>query len=100
MRREGRTIPETIDYLSATSPERVWARYAASTDSFERGEICAVTFSVLARAIDTLAWHLRDQVTGNSKSSIVLYVGPSDIRYFILACAACKCSLKVSRFEY
>ncbi|GAB7332229.1 hypothetical protein MBLNU13_g04083t1 [Cladosporium sp. NU13] len=94
MRCGGRNIPETIDHLSARSPDRVWARYATSSENFERGELRTVTFSALARAVDTLAWHLHDQITPRSRSSIVLYIGPSDIRYFILACAACKCNLK------
>lgn len=96
MRCGGRTIPETIDHLSVTSPQSVWARCATSSESFERGELLTVTFSTLARAIDTLAWHLHDQITPSSGSGIVLYIGPSDIRYFILVCAACKCNLKVS----
>ena len=96
MRCGGRTIPETIDYLSTTSPERVWARYATSSENFEQGELHAVTFSALARAVDTLAWHLHDQIALKSRSDVALYIGPSDIRYFILACAACKCNLKVS----
>lgn len=96
MRYKGRTIPETIDHLSAISPERVWARYATSSESFERGELCAVTFSALARAVDTLARHLHDQIDLGPRSNVALYIGPSDIRYFVLACAACKYSLKVS----
>lgn len=96
MRCGGRTIPETIDHLSETSPERVWARYAASSESFERGDLVTVTFAALARAINALAWHIHDQIALESNSSVVLYIGPSDIRYFILACAACKCNLKVS----
>ena len=96
MRCGGWTIPETIDRLSETSPERVWARYATSSESFERGELLGVTFSALAQAVNTLAWHIHDQIFPESKSSVALYVGPSDIRYFILACATCKCGLKVS----
>jgi hypothetical protein len=96
MRCGGRTIPKTIDHLSEISPERVWARYATSSESFERGDLRSVTFSTLARAIDSLAWHIHDQIFAESKSSVALYIGPSDIRYFILACAACKCDLKVS----
>ena len=91
-----RTIPETIDHLARTSPERTWARYATSSTTFERGELRTVSFSALARAIDTLAWYLHDHVATKSWSNLALYIGPSDFRYFILACAACKCNLKVS----
>lgn len=100
MRYRGRTIPETIDHLSAISPERVWARYATSSESFERGELVPVTFSVLSRAINILALHLHDQIALNSSSGVALYIGPSDIRYFVLACAACKRKLKVSMLNH
>lgn len=98
MRCGKRTIPETIDYLARKSPERTWARYATSSTTFERGELRTVSFLALARAIDTLAWYLHDHVATKlgSGSNVALYIGPSDFRYFILACAACKCNLKVS----
>jgi hypothetical protein len=91
-----RTIPETIDALAAEHPDRVWARYFANSNDFDAGVCQSVTFSVLARAIDALAWHLHNLYPDYEQSLTVLYIGPSDIRYFILACAACKCGLKVS----
>lgn len=96
MRCGERTIPETIDHLARKSPERVWARYATSSTTFDRGELRTVTFSALARAVDTLTWYLQDYIATKPRSNVALYIGPSDIRYFILACAACKYNLKVS----
>lgn len=90
-----RTIPEAIDVLSLEHPERVWARYFANSNDFELGRCRTVTFEVLARAIDALAWRLDDAFSVYDQSSTVVYIGPSDIRYFILACAACKCGHKV-----
>lgn len=95
MQSGNRTIPETIDVLSAENPERVWARYFANSNDFELGLHRTVTFSALARAIEALACHLDSTIPTQPKGSVVLYIGPSDIRYFILACAACKCNLKV-----
>jgi hypothetical protein len=90
-----RTIPEAIDALSTEQPERVWARYFANSNNFESGAYRNVTFSALAGAIDALAWHLDDVFSESDPDSTLLYIGPSDIRYFILACAACKVNRKV-----
>lgn len=95
MQSGNRTIPEAIDALAAEHPERVWARYFVDSDHFDSGFYRTVRFSSLARTIDALAWHLEASIPVRSKGDTVLYIGPSDIRYFILACAACKCGLKV-----
>jgi hypothetical protein len=94
-----RTIPETIDALSIEHPERVWARYLANSDDFDLGICQSVTFSVLARAIDTLVWQLQASIPAQPRGSTVLYIGPSDIRYYIIAAAACKYNLKVSNLD-
>lgn len=91
-----RTVPETIVSLSAKYPDRTWARYPITAQDFERGVLQTVTFSALNRAIDTLAWNLKAAITPKLESNVVLYIGLSDIQYFIVACAACKCNLKVS----
>jgi hypothetical protein len=93
-----RTIPEAIDGLSVEHPERVWARYFSNSNDFDSGVCQSVTFSALARAVDALAWHLLFSLPAQPKGT-VLYIGPSDIRYYILAAAACKCNLTVSTFK-
>jgi hypothetical protein len=95
MHNINRTVPEAIDILSIEQPDRVWARYFANSKDFEAGSIRTITFSVLAHAIDVLAWRLKSAIPTQPKGSTVLYIGPSDIRYFIVACAACKCNLRV-----
>ncbi|EME43601.1 hypothetical protein DOTSEDRAFT_54369 [Dothistroma septosporum NZE10] len=89
-----RTLPWTIDDLAKTSGDRVWARYPVSPEAFERGELRQVTFADLANAINRLAWHLETILAGHDDLETICYIGPSDIRYFILACAACKCRLQ------
>jgi hypothetical protein len=91
-----RTIPEAIDALAAEQPDRVWARYFANSNDFDAGVCQSITFSVLARATDALAWHLNNSIPARPRGSTVLYIGPSDVRYYIVAAAACKCNLKVS----
>jgi hypothetical protein len=99
MQCSNRTIPEAIDALSVEHPERVWARYFANSNDFGDGIYRSVTFESLARAIDFLARLLHTKIPTLPMGSTILYIGPSDIRYFILACAACKCNFKVSTNE-
>lgn len=91
-----RTIPATIDEIAKTTPNQKWATYAESREYFERGQLRTVTFGELANAIDRLAWHLDETLSSREDKATVGYIGPNDITYFILACAACKCGLKVS----
>ena len=90
-----RTIPGTIDQIASTTPEKVWARYPATPDDFQTGIFQDVTFSSLANAINNMAWLLDASFPQRQILNTLAYSGPSDIRYYIIACAACKCSMKV-----
>ncbi|CAK4026524.1 acetyl- synthetase [Lecanosticta acicola] len=94
MSHGNRTIPETIDRLALSHSDKVWARYPLSPEAFEQGEWHSVTFHQLANAIHRLAWRLSELFSEHADLETICYVGPSDIRYFILACAASKCRLK------
>jgi acyl-coenzyme A synthetase/AMP-(fatty) acid ligase len=90
------TIPEVIDSLARSKPKKIWLRYAASSDAFKNKDLTPVTFGALANAINRLAWYLAETLprTG-SLDTTICYLGPSDIRYFIIACAATKCRVKI-----
>lgn len=94
-----RTIPGTIDATASTSPDQLWAQYPETQQHLEQGELKSVTFHDLAQAIDNLAWRLDAALPSRRYLQTVAYIGPSDIRYFIFACAASKCRLKVSELE-
>ncbi|QIW99163.1 hypothetical protein AMS68_004681 [Peltaster fructicola] len=92
-----RTLLSTIDALARTSGSVIWAQYAASTSAFEKGEFRSVSFATLANAIARLADHLaaiQASLQTSAKTSLC-YIGPSDIRYFLLACAASKLHLEI-----
>lgn len=90
-----RTIPGTIDAIASSTPDKIWARYPATPDDFETGVLQDVTFASLANAINHLAWLLDASFPQREPLDTLAYNGPSDIRYYIIACAACKCSMKV-----
>jgi len=90
-----RTIPGTIDAIASSTPDRIWARYPATPDDFQAGILQDVTFSSLANAINNMAWLLDAAFPLREPLDTFSYCGPSDVRYYIIACAACKCSMKV-----
>ncbi|KAK8851308.1 acetyl-CoA synthetase-like protein [Apiospora arundinis] len=85
-----RTIPDSIDDLARRHPDRVWARFP--TDS---NHVCEISFGCCARAVNTASWWLRNTIGDSSSFETIAYVGPNDIRYIILFCAASKCGYKI-----
>ena len=91
-----RTVLETIDALAADHPDRTWARYPASQEAFEKAELVSISFAAFSNAINRLAWYLDKQLPERCDLDHIAYIGPSDVRYYILGCAASKCRLTVS----
>lgn len=91
-----RTLPAVIDDFASETPDSIWASFPTSPESFERGELYDVTFAALSNSISRLAWYLESKLGRSENFETICYLGPSDIRYFILAIAACKCGYKVS----
>jgi hypothetical protein len=90
-----RTIPGTIDTIASKTPQKIWSRYPATPEDFQAGSLQDVTFSSLANAVNNMAWLLDASFPQREPFETLAYNGPSDIRYYIIACAACKCSMKV-----
>jgi hypothetical protein len=90
-----RTITGTIDNIASSTPDKIWARYPATPDDFQAGIFQDVTFSSLANAINNVAWLLDASFPQREPLETLAYNGPSDVRYYIIACAACKCHMKV-----
>ncbi|GAB7324293.1 hypothetical protein MBLNU13_g08261t1 [Cladosporium sp. NU13] len=79
-----RSVLDTIDDLAAIHPERTWARYPASQEAFEKAELISVSFAAFSNAINRLAWYLDTQLPERCDLDTIAYVGPSDVRYYIL----------------
>ncbi|KAI5356517.1 Putative AMP-dependent synthetase/ligase, fatty acyl-coenzyme A reductase, NAD-binding protein [Septoria linicola] len=86
------SLPEAIDRLAASTPEKTWVSFAASTEALSKKEpLVDVSFGVLANAVNRVAWHLHQNIPSHGDlSTTICYIGENDIRYFILACAATK----------
>lgn len=89
-----RLLPNVIDELASTDPERVIYSYTRTknpADGFRD-----VTVKALSRAIDRCAWHITEQL-GPPKEAFptIAYMGPQDVVYTILIMASVKAGYKV-----
>lgn len=90
------TIPQAIDRLASESPNKIWLQFAASREALEEERLTSIDFGTLANAIHRVAWYLARAVPGaGDLESTICYIAPSDVRYFIVACAASKARVKV-----
>ncbi|KAL8734972.1 MAG: hypothetical protein Q9181_002995 [Wetmoreana brouardii] len=88
-----RLLPQVLDQLATTDPDRVYATVPRSpdlNDGFRN-----VTMSQMARAVNHMAWWLQQHTGTSSIFETVSYLGLPDIRYAILFLAAVKCGFKV-----
>lgn len=90
-----RLVPHVIDEWSRCHPDTIWAEYPPTLDALARGNLINVTWKTLSNSINRLAWWLTEQLGPCEDLETLCYVGPSDIRYFIFAVAACKAGFKV-----
>lgn len=90
-----RLIPHVIDQLAESEPEAIWAAYSASVEALEQGDLTQITWKTLSNTVNRLCWWLIDQLGHGKDLETLCYVGPSDIRYFVFAVAACKAGYKV-----
>lgn len=89
-----RLIPQIVDGLANTDPNRIYASFPLSTnvsDGFRD-----VTFRELAQAADAASWWLERKIGRSDASETLAYMGLSDIRYTVVFLAAVKCGFKVN----
>ncbi|KAH6873804.1 hypothetical protein B0T10DRAFT_234380 [Thelonectria olida] len=87
-----RLIPQILDSLAATEPDRIIYSVATSSDishGFQH-----VTARAFAKAVDKTAWWLHTQVGPTTSMQTVGYIGPHDLRHILLtyACAKAGCT--------
>jgi len=83
-----RLLPKVVDDFARLEPERVLAAIPLGlevSDGFR--DITAKTF---AKAVDRLAWFLQKELGRGRREDVITYLGPSDIRYALVALAAAK----------
>jgi len=88
-----RAIPIAIDEIAQRTPNAVFAsipRTSLPVDGYRD-----VTYRKYADTIDRAALLLEESIRGVDHGEAIGYIGPSDLRYVILAIAAVKIDMKV-----
>ena len=89
-----RLLPIAIDEIARLEPEALYAEYPTSPTSYEEG-FTPVTYAQFANAINGAAWLLENELGQGRNHETVAYIGPSDLRYMIMAMGAVKAGFKV-----
>lgn len=95
-----RLVPHVIDEWSRCHPDTIWAAYPPTLEALAQGDLISITWKTLSNSINRLAWWLSEQLGHGDHLETLCYVGPSDIRYFVFAVAACKAGFKVGFAAY
>ena len=89
-----RLMPLLVDELAVSKPANVYASIIHGNDVSAGFD--DITWSRFANAVNRMAWWLESTLGDRGPHSpTVGYLGPADIRYFILVLAANKAGFKV-----
>lgn len=89
-----RLLPQVVDEYARIDPNRVYASislYANISQGFRD-----VTMKDMARAVNSMAWWIKDHLGLRNDFETVGYIGISDLRYPAIILAGIKCGWKVS----
>ncbi|KAI9685329.1 MAG: putative NRPS-like protein biosynthetic cluster [Bogoriella megaspora] len=80
-------LPRMLDELAKSNPRRIFASIAQSSDATS---FLDVTYRQFANAVNKVAELLERKLGRSSSFTTIAYIGPADIRYFILLIGAIK----------
>ncbi|MCJ1263084.1 hypothetical protein MMC22_002954 [Lobaria immixta] len=88
-----RLLPQVVDEFARIDPNRVYASILLSAD-VSRG-FRDVTMKDMARAVNSMAWWIKDHLGLRNDFETLGYLGVSDLRYPTIILAGIKCGWKV-----
>ena len=88
-----RLLPKVLDDLAASSPERIYASIARSSDVAEGFH--DVTFRDMANAVNFCAHWIHGNIGQSTDFETIAYLGISDLCGAVMFLAAVKCGYKV-----
>lgn len=89
-----RLLPQVVDEYARIDPDRIYASILLSANVSQGFR--DVTMKDMARAVNSMAWWIKDHLGLRNDFETVGYIGVSDLRYPIIILAAIKCGWKVS----
>ena len=83
-----RLLPVLVDEISKDDPHRPFVSVPVSSNMQDAyGDISYRTY---ARAVNRCSWWIENTIGKSEASKVLFYIGPLDIRYWILLLAASK----------
>lgn len=89
-----RLLPQVLDDLSTSTPERLYATIPRLTKDLSQG-FHDLTVKDVARCVNALAWWLQQEIGRSDSFETLCYIGIPDIRSAMIFLAAIKCGYKV-----
>ena len=89
-----RLLPQVVDEYARIDPNRIYASILLSANVSQGSR--DVRMKDMARAVNSMAWWIKDHLGVRNDFETVGYIGVSDLRYPITILAAIKCGWKVS----
>lgn len=89
-----RLLPQVVDEYARIDPNRVYASILLSADVSQGFR--DVTMKDMARAVNSMAWWIKDHLGLRNNFETLGYLGVSDLRYPTIILAGIKCGWKVS----
>ena len=94
-RNPQRLAPQILDEVTKTEPDREYAQIPISLTGYDEG-FRKVTYSMLANAVNFMAWWLTDTLGSGKDFETLSYIGPNDLMHVVLVLSAVKAGYKVS----
>ncbi|KAL4905238.1 hypothetical protein BDW74DRAFT_185288 [Aspergillus multicolor] len=91
--QEPRLLPALLDHRAARQPDQVWAKFPVSPTSYTQG-FRAATYAQMRNAVDYMAYFLAESIGTSEIFTTLAYMGPGDLRYYIVLLAAVKTGYK------
>ncbi|KAI9649088.1 hypothetical protein NHQ30_001655 [Ciborinia camelliae] len=82
-----RLLPQLVDEIARSDPRRTFASIPKSAN-LEEGFV-DIDYETFARAVNRCAWLIDEQLKGQGPT-VVLYIGPLDLRYLVIILGMCK----------
>lgn len=87
-------MPTALEKRALEEPNGVFTKIPRSTSSYKPG-FRSVTNPEMLNAVDRLAWIFERDLGKGLNFEAIAYIGPTDLRYWIVVLAAIKTGYKV-----
>ena len=88
-------LPNIVDYYAVIQPDKVYAEYPNSPDTYENG-YRKITYHDLANVVNGIAWWLTKSLGPGKNFKKLTYIGPNELIYPAIALGAVKAGYCVS----